>query len=137
MVESLLHKRLVAKISKWVQRTSAEEIIILSDAADSSLTGSSPPRLEGCIPDIYAIGKKSNFIFIGEAKASQFDLESGHSEKQFETYLKHCSVKQSSMVILAVPLELINCAKSILCAIKKANNLKEVSTYVLGISDLL
>jgi hypothetical protein len=132
MVESILHKSLVVAIQEWVKSSFSEEMIIYIDSENSTLLKNMPSQINGHIPDIYAMGRRINRIIIGEAKTSQCDLESEHSEGQILSYLKHCVNKQDSIVVLAVPLHLINCAKSIISSLKRRNNLETVKTIVLN-----
>ena len=117
MVESTLHKTLVIIIESWVKINSPEEMIVYIDSEKSS-SGNIPPRIDVFIPDVFAKGRNSERLIIGEAKSSQRDLESEHSEKQLIAYLRHCKNKLNSVVILAVPFNIYNCAKSLLEAIK-------------------
>ncbi len=133
MTESILHKMLVEKIKQWILGVSKEEMLIFCDLENKSLGNDMPPKVESYIPDVYAIGKISNNVIIGEAKTSQWDLESEHSEWQIKAFLKHCSEKKNSMVVLAVHPELINCAKSLLSSSKRKNNLQLVETQVINL----
>jgi hypothetical protein len=132
MVESILHKSLVETIHKWIINSFSEEMIIYIDSEKSIFLKNIPQQIDGYIPDIYASGRRVDRIIIGEAKTSQWDLESEHSEGQIMTYLRHCVNKPDSLVVLAVPLRLINCAKSLVTSLKRKNNLERVKTLILS-----
>ncbi len=132
MVESILHKSYVEIIKQWILKSSPEEMIIWCDSDDNIFSKNFPPKIDSYIPDIFALGKQSKRIIIGEAKTSQRDLESEHSEEQLTAYLKHCLKADNSMVVLAVPLCLINCAKSLLYALKRRNSIGSVATSVIN-----
>lgn len=131
MVESTLHKTLVTIIERWMKTNSLEEMIVYVDS-EKSFSGNMPPRIDTFIPDVFAKGRNSERMIIGEAKSSQRDLESEHSEKQLIAYLRHCKNKLNSVVVLAVPFDIYNCAKSLLEAIKKQNQLISIKTEVLS-----
>ena len=130
MVESNLHKSLVKIIGRWINSYSSEEMIVYTDAEDS-FSGNIPPKIDTFIPDIFAKEMNSKYVIIGEAKSSQRDLESEHSEKQLIAYLRYCKNKPNSIVVLAVPFNIVNCARSLVQAMKKQNQLTLVKTEVL------
>ena len=132
MAESILHKKLISLIEHWILETFEEKMIIYCDSEDNLLNDSKPPMIFTRFPDVYAIGMKSNRVIVGEAKISQNDLESKHSEEQFTAYLTHCKSKKKAMTVLAVPIELINCAKSLIAFIKRKNNLHSVETQIVN-----
>jgi hypothetical protein len=131
VVESFLHKSLVDLIVQWINNNSIGELIIYVDS-DSSRFSGIPPRIDSFIPDVFAKGVRGIDILVGEAKSSQRDLESEHSDKQLTAYLKYCQNKPRSMVLLAVPLDLCNCAKSLIESKKRQNQLTDVETKVLS-----
>jgi len=130
LVESNLHKSLVKIIERWINSYSSEEMVVYADAEDS-YSGNIPPKIDTFIPDIFAKGINNKYVIIGEAKSSQRDLESEHSEKQFIAYLRYCKNKPDSIVVLAVPFNILNCARSLVVAIKRQNKLTLVKTEVL------
>jgi hypothetical protein len=130
LVESKLHKTLVKIIERWIKSYSSEEMIVYADSEDSFL-GNIPPKIDTFIPDIFAKEINSKYVIIGEAKSSQRDLESEHSEGQLVAYLKYCKNQSESIVVLAVPFNIVNCAGALLEAIKRQNQLTLVKTLVL------
>jgi len=129
LVESHLHKSLVKIIERWIRSYSSEEMTVYVDSEDS--LGNIPPKIDIFIPDIFAKEIYNKYVIIGEAKSSQRDLESDHSEKQIVAYLKYCKNKPNSIVVLAVPFNILNCARSLVKAIKRQNQLNLVKTEVL------
>jgi hypothetical protein len=105
-------------------------MIVYVDSEDSFL-GNIPPKIDIFIPDIFAKEIHNKYVIIGEAKSSQRDLESEHSENQLVAYLRYCKNKPNSMVVLAVPFNIVNCARSLVQAIKRQNQLTLVKTEVL------
>ncbi len=132
MVESILHKRLVTQLQTWVTNYSVEEKIIYCDYEYSFYNKDHPPLVEGYMPDIYAISRKTKIIILGEAKTTQKDLESEHSEKQISAFLNYCSNQNNSVFVLAVPFIFVNCGKSFLSFLKRTNNISNVETHVIN-----
>lgn len=131
MTESSVHKELLKAIEKWVIESSSEEMIIFKDSEESMLRRNRSPSIGGYVPDIYAIGKNTGNIFIGEAKATEYDLESERSEKQLKAFIEHCKNKYDAIFVLAVPLHFVGSARSIIRSIKHVNDLHDVRTYVI------
>lgn len=132
MSESIIHKKLIAIIQRWIKKMSKEEMTVYCDSEDNILRDNKPPSIYSYIPDVYAVGLKSNRIIVGEAKISRTDLESEHSEMQLLAYLRHCKTKDHAFIVLAVPIELVNCAKSFVEFIKRRNNLQAIETHVIN-----
>lgn len=130
MVESILHKFFVKTIKEWILSFCSEEMIILCDSENSFFSKNSPPKIDSYIPDVFAFGRISKKTIIGEAKTSQIDLESEHTERQIIAFLKYCLKKKDSIFVLVVPLYLVNCSKSLLSSLKVKNGCEAVKTYV-------
>jgi hypothetical protein len=130
MVESILHKFFVKTIKEWILSFCSEEMIILCDSENSFLSKDIPPKIDSYIPDVFAFGRISKKFIIGEAKTSQIDLESEHTERQIIAYLKYCLKKKDSIFVLVVPLYLVNCGKSLLSYLKVENGCEAVQTHV-------
>lgn len=134
--ESIVHQELVASIKCWITKTQKEETIFYSDSNELASRSDEPPnKIYGYIPDVYAIGKNSNCIYVGEAKSSQADLESEHSQEQLKAFLKYCA-QNNAIFIIAVPVYLMNCAASLIRYIKKSNKLEGSQSIVLDLFTL-
>lgn len=135
MGESQTHKDLLVKICKWI-KSSDETAIILCDEVDAVGQTDLPPMINDVRPDVYAIGRARYRYIIGEAKASQSDLESEHTIKQLTAYIEFCVSTENSVLVVAVPVMLINCTKNLIRNLKNRLG-ANVETYVLDINDHL
>jgi len=133
MTESVLHTLLREKIVRWITKNHHEGFSIYSDSENNIYTKAYTPPINSFIPDVFATGNESKKVIIGEAKASQWDLDSEHSENQILAYLHYCSERTNAMLVLAVPVELINYAQSLLRALKRRNDLVSVETHVINL----
>ncbi|MCK9211870.1 MAG: hypothetical protein M0P61_13605 [Ignavibacteriaceae bacterium] len=130
--ESTTHKTLVGAIVKWVHKYYNEEMILYVDSENAMFTDELPPSINTCKPDVFAQGRKSKNIVIGEAKTTQIDLESDHSEIQFTAYLEYCKKNSDCKLVVATPLNIINCAKSIIDVLKKKLHCEQVHTEMIN-----
>ena len=69
MAESLIHRNLVLELKKHILNTynDLSSISIYTDI-DTSKYNPSPIRIQGKIPDLYALTHSNNHQIIGEAK---------------------------------------------------------------------
>lgn len=89
-----------------------------------------PPMINGYRPDIYVSSLPPIFNIIGEAKTS-WDLEREHSMEQLTAFLSYCNITKDTMLILAVPWDMVRLARAIIKNIKKKNNIQSVEATVL------
>ncbi len=101
MAESLKHSYLVSCIYKYVTaKVPPEEVVLV--LADLPTSKDKPPRnRDGFCPDVeyYHHG----LLIIGDAKTSS-DLESKHSKRQIDSYIKECEESEcQSLLVIGVP----------------------------------
>lgn len=131
MGESAGHTILVDSIKKYVLEwyRNSSDLCIYFDSPSGHFNDK-PPEIEGFIPDVYATLLKEDIVIIGEAKTVR-DLESRHSKRQLEAFLKHCFNKRKAILIIAVPWDLVNSAKSLIRFLKKKSNTESVTVKFL------
>lgn len=129
MSESLQHQQLVKQIiDATINIVGKEnESLIATDAIDGFAL---PPLTnEGFRPDVYYCYR--NILIIGEAKTSS-DIERLHSRKQYESYIRKCSLhKGEAVFIVAVPWMDHAAIHNILAKIRK----KYPGDYLIRIID--
>ncbi|SRR5258708_17220141 len=103
MPESVLHQALVGSIIAHIRSKYAglEYVVALHDLP-GAIGSEKPPKIGAFRPDVYAIDAPLSRTIIGEAK-TQVDLETDHSRKQFEAFLRFLRMRDNSVFILAVP----------------------------------
>jgi len=80
--------------------------------------GRRPGFVGGFVPDVIAQTVPGSFYIIGEAKSST-DLDTPHSRRQLQGYLRHLSVQSEPQLVMATPLLMIGLAKSIVRQLKR------------------
>ena len=133
MRESDNHMQLVQEICKWIEANSPNKDQ-LSILTDSPLTERHklPPKV-GCFsPDVYAKDLSSGVIIIGEAKTKN-DLDTAHSRRQFDAFLRYLSNHKNSTLIVATPWHMVNRAKSLIRCLQRKKQAKNVKVKVLDL----
>jgi len=131
MGESVSHVRLVESLLLWVATTyfrgDTGHILV-----DSRLLGSfsTPPRINGFVPDIYAENTSDGSLIIGEAKTAR-DIENRHTRAQLTAFLNRCAEDVNSLFVLAVPWDMERFAKVLLRNIQGQSKTCEVRAIVL------
>ncbi len=130
MGEKSFHAYLVQKIKKWIDyKYGLSDFVVYEDSPSGT-----PYKIFNHVPDIYATSHKNRLKIIGEAKASRSDLESIRSRDQYLDYFEKCLLEQETVLILAVPVDLVQCARSLIQALKGVKY-KGIKTCVLDIKD--
>lgn len=117
MSESRQHHELVTNVIDYIRAKVGEDLFCLieSDAMD----GHPLPELtlEGFRPDVFY--EYQEVMYIGEAKTEK-DIERQHSRKQYESYLKKCSIYPGKAeFILAIPFTRYTVASEIIRSLRK------------------
>jgi hypothetical protein len=131
MGESLEHTKLVDSIKKWLleYKQSSSNLCVFCDSPSRS-SQDKPPAIEGFIPDIYAIIPNGELVIVGEAKTWS-DIESRHSIAQFGAFLRYCSTRKNTMLVIAVPWDMVNCVKSLVRFLQKSTNTQAACVKIL------
>ena len=132
MAESLVHRRLVEILHRWVARqwVPGEGPAVFVDDGDGR-TGPRPPMVNGHVPDVYAPSHGSTGAILGEAKTAS-DLESDRSLRQLTDFLRHCSFSKSSCLVLAVPWTHVIAARNLLATLKQRTETLDVKSCVIS-----
>jgi hypothetical protein len=131
MPESIKHIKLVSALVTWIstQYFSGDKGRLLIDSPEYTAL-SKPKRIDGYVPDIFALKLLGGGIVIGEAKTAR-DLDNKHTRYQIEAFMKYCAIRPGSVLVIAVPWYLTRYARSLLCNISRSCGCDSVSTEVL------
>lgn len=131
MQESSAHAKLVDSIKRWIsEQTLDQNMLCMYCDCSSSIGSDKPPRIEGFVPDIYVKALDRELVIVGEAKTAH-DMETRHSTAQFEAFLRHCASATNSLLVIAVPWDMVNCARSLIRYLKKKTNTETVRVFFL------
>jgi len=105
MAEKKEHADLRKVIKHWVDvNMNNYHLTIIEDDSENKL-GFSVPRIEGCIPDLYARSLKDGIEIVGEAKTSN-DIYNNHTEIQLKAYIEHLKIyNRNGYLIVAVAFD--------------------------------
>lgn len=131
MTESVSHYKMVLSIKQWINNNfkKKEKLLVWCDTPRDGKS-EIPCRIEGFVPDVYAKLITSSRQIIGEAKTA-YDLDSKHTEKQLAAFLKFCSRNNRTILVLAVPWDLIRYAKALVEYWKKEYRTENAKTVIL------
>jgi hypothetical protein len=131
MAESVTHLELVSQILSYI-RSNYVGLRYVSTLHDlPGIIGcEKPPKIGDFRPDVYAIDAPLTRTIIGEAK-TQSDLESDHSRRQFQAFLRFLRLQHNSVFILAVPWQVHSRARTLLRSIQKVVDASVVDILVL------
>ena len=137
MGESSLHVDLVKILIKWISLNLLDyknDLIMI----DGSLSNrqNTPPKIYGFIPDTYVTKGPKDLLIIGEAKTAK-DLETLHTKRQLEAFLRKCAEHGNAILIIAVPWDLAAFAKCILTNLKRNLGCDYLKTRVVSNCDIL
>lgn len=105
MPESIQHRDLVIRMETWVHENFSRYHWLSVSIDNAAFPGADdvPPRINGCLPDLYAADVPETFCIIGEAKTTK-DLMSDRSQRQISIFLDYLTIKPGNNIfILAVP----------------------------------
>lgn len=131
MGESLRHIALVRRLVDWVaaEYYGGSEALILVDVSGRSFD-QRPPAIDGFVPDVFAHDPIRSVLVLGEAK-SDGDLETQRSRIQLQAFLRHCSVREHSLFVLAVPWYRTRFARAYLKVLARQAGIGNVTAKVL------
>ena len=130
MAESLVHLRLVGRILSYVRdEYQAYQLAIFHDLPDL-LGAEKPPRIEGFVPDLYAIDAPLSITILGEAKTAE-DLETDHSRKQLKAFLTFLRLQPIGILVIAVPWQAQARARNLVARLQQELQCTEVRTIVI------
>src|SRR5687767_12395891 len=126
MAESLDHLGLVQLLLGYVERVyrPSYPVIVLHDMP-GAIGGEKPPRINGFLPDIYAVDAPSSIVILGEAKTVS-DLETDHSKRQISAFLTYVSQQHRGVLLLAVPWQASATARNLLRILQRRLGLTPV-----------
>jgi len=130
MSESDLHKQLVAAIVPHIAlRVSAGGLLFVDGAHD--LSDGCPPTLSSVRPDIFARGRITKDVIIGEAKTAG-DIDNGHTFEQLQIYFDYLAHEQSGELWLSVPYDAAGLGHRVCRQVRRAAGRESVSFAVFG-----
>ena len=88
-----------------------------------------PPLISGYRPDLY-VNNMPSFSIIGEAKTS-WDIERPHTEEQLTAFMRYCSRQANTILLLAVPWDMVRLMKGLVRHIKRKTGMDSVEPIVL------
>jgi len=129
--ESESHTKLVKALVTWIciNHLNGDPGYILADLPENP-PSKKPPVINNFIPDVFVPDSSGTAFIIGEAKTAR-DVENRHTKSQLEAFLHRCSLANNSILIMAVPWDLVRCAKSFLQKLKIQNKVYNVEIIVL------
>lgn len=131
MGESYDHIRLVEQLHHATQARCelyADPIIYIDHPSIAS-TGK-PPKIGNSIPDLLLRAENPNCVFIGEAKTAR-DVETPHTQSQFEDYLQYLSREQGAFLLVITPWVTANAARALLSLLQRRLDCQNVIFEVL------
>ncbi len=131
MGESASHVALVRRLLDWTltEVCQGEPVIVLVDLPEYH-AASKPKRIGGFTPDLCAAGSSRYGAIVGEAKTAK-DIERKHTVAQLEAFMKYCNSFDQSLLVLAVPWDMVPLTRSIIRDIRLKTCAKNVETVVL------
>lgn len=131
MPESATHAHLVQAIILYVEREFGDlaQIAVWEDAVHP-FRGEKPPRIGGCVPDVFATDVPTTMTLIGEAK-TQSDIENDHSRRQIFAFLDYLSKTPNGIFVFSVPLVSSAKANRLLSEINRPFSASGTRTVVL------
>ncbi|ESY22452.1 MULTISPECIES: hypothetical protein [unclassified Mesorhizobium] len=118
MAESAVHARLVKALIAYADMAlGGLANVSVRDDAVRPLRGERPPRVNGYVPDLYAIDVPTTATLIGEAK-TKADLENEHSRRQINAFLAYLARTPNGIFVLSVPLPASMAARRLLVELK-------------------
>lgn len=112
MSEKSGHIRLVELLSQWIisNLLNGDDGHIFVDHPLESYK--KPPIIAHSVPDVFVPQTKKRGIIIGEAKTSN-DIENSHTYYQINDFLAKCAEFDDSILVLAVPWDMVPLMDSI------------------------
>src|SRR5262249_23124041 len=89
-----------------------------------------PPRLEGFVPDVYAVDTPPSIAIIGEAK-TVLDLHTEHSRRQLAAFLRFLRQQEHGVLVLGVPWQGRATAHNLLARLCRENGAENVGVVVV------
>lgn len=132
LAESIKHTALVQVILTYIGREHAHlnGLGVINDLS-GPLGAEKPNRIDGFVPDVYALDAPLTTVIIGEAK-TQDDLETERSRKQLMAYLTYLGQQdQTGILIVAVPWQVKRRAQAIVDALRSETGAVRVTTVTL------
>lgn len=131
MGESNSHMVLVNLLANWIADSllCGDHGYIMVDSPDS-YSQNRPPKIYDFVPDVFVINAPGYEFIIGEAKTAR-DVDSRHTMKQVEIFLRKCAESEKSFFVLAVPWYMVGLAESIVEHYRKKIGVEKEKTKVL------
>lgn len=112
MAEGSVHLELIESILQNVPNLIGAESLIFTDRPGESRDRKCP-RINGFVPDVYAVQLRGDGKLIGEAKAAA-DFFQPHTLAQVRAFMDFLSFHPQATLVLAVPPRLLPAAKCLL-----------------------
>lgn len=135
MADSSQHEMLVRRIVGYIF-TNYSELYSLSviDDLPKPIGAERPPKIQGYRPDVFAQDVPLTTAIIGEAKTLG-DLETGHSKRQYASFLSSLSMQPNGIFLIAVPFIGVPAALRVLREIIRALDEPLSSVKVIVLDD--
>lgn len=130
MSESSQHIRLVEALTEHIKDhyLSGDSGRICIDRPGNNAQNL-PPLINGYRPDLF-VNNMPSFSIIGEAKTS-WDIERPHTQEQLTAFMRYCSGQANTLLILAVPWDMVRLMKELIRNIKRKAGMNSVEPIVL------
>ena len=129
--ETLQHANLICQMEAWVRRKFSHHnyFSILTDRPLYPGLDDRPPKIKGCIPDLYATDVPETFCVVGEAKTSK-DLTVERSQQQISNFIDYLLVRPTDdFFVLAVPYDATD--RAVIALRNKCRQLKKGNGSVI------
>ncbi|MBY2941838.1 hypothetical protein HFN97_20575 [Rhizobium laguerreae] len=131
MAESASHAGLVTALVAFAAAEfgGLSNICVRHDAV-RPLRGERPPRINGYVPDLYAVDVPTTAVLVGEAK-TRADLETAHTRIQLDAFLCFLAQTPNGVFVLSVPLTAGATARSMLLSSSRPYSAAQTRMVVL------
>jgi hypothetical protein len=137
MAESAQHIELVDLIIDWVRNEySSNPAMLLFHDKPGAPKDQKPYRINGFVPDVYAVDAPTTTTIIGEAKTPS-DLETKHTISQIKGFLNLLVYREKPVFVISTPLNAMPSAKRLLMDVLEslpANNLQVIMLDELSVN---
>ena len=134
MSETEMHRELVRSLVKTLQSmfSGMSLSVDLHDAPGQAST----PNISGFKPDVFGRCSKTKRCLIGEAKTTNYALQSRHFDQQMESFLAFLEAEKDPMLFLASPGELADLARTALSFLRSQSNSLNTRMFVFDSLDV-
>lgn len=132
MSESPYHTKMVREMDVWLKQKYPDMNMSIFLDIPGIPSQQLPKIINSQRPDLFARHPTNGFICLGEAETAT-SLETPHSRRQIQTFLKYLSDKEESLFILATSWDRGACAKSLLSALQAEISAENVKIKIITV----